>query len=102
MQATKEKECLLCGCSKDLHSKYGSCRGNDEEGYDCICDYYESAPATTEYYCDSCLTVAYDRVGHGLAEQVELLQSFGEYIEDHDCDSIIESGLTTCNCRAHR
>jgi len=97
------KACSLCGCSKDLHSKFGPCRGKDEDGYNCFCDYYESEPTGNDAYCDSCLTVAYDHVGHGLAEQHQFLEMLGADIEDHECDRINapDEGIR-CDCKAHR
>ena len=102
--------CAICSCPRDLHRKYGpcfcegtcqACSSTENAGYDCNCDYYESEPASAEPYCDSCLTVAYDHVGHGQAEQVEFLQAIGADLEDHECDAVTEPDLGPCSCLAH-
>jgi hypothetical protein len=98
---TGYRACTLCGCSKDVHPRFGPCLGKDEEGYDCTCDYYESEPTSNAPYCDSCLTVAYDHVGNGRAEQVQFLEVLGADIDDHDCDSINEPDHGPCSCAAH-
>jgi len=98
------KDCLLCGCDKSLHLRHGICRGVDDDGWECNCDSYESKTTSTSQYCDSCLTIAYDRVGHGEAEQVEFLDAMSADIEDHECDAVEEDDDDDirCDCLAHR
>jgi len=111
MRTTKIYQfCAICSCPRDLHRKYcpcfcegtcQACSSTENAGYDCNCDYYESEPTSAEPYCDSCLTVAYDHVGHGQAEQVEFLQALGADLEDHECDAVTEPDLGPCSCPAH-
>ena len=103
--------CTMCECPRDLHREYGPCicdgtcemcSGSEyAAGHPCDCAYYVSEPTSAEPYCDSCLTVAYDHVGHGQAEQVEFLQALGADVEDHDCDAVTEPGSALCSCLAH-
>ena len=92
----KLAECIVCGCNKGLHTKYGPCFGED-----CNCDYYESESSQTDKYCDSCLMIAYDHVGHGQAEQVQFLEVMGPDLSDHECDAITEPDLSPCACGSH-
>jgi hypothetical protein len=104
--------CAICSCPRDLHRKYGpcfcegtcqACSITEGAAIPCNCDYYESERSllSADPYCDSCLTVAYDHVGHGQAEQVEFLQAIGADLEDHECDAVTEPDLGPCSCLAH-
>lgn len=105
--------CTMCECPKDRHRKYGpclcqgtceTCSSTENAGYPCNCDYYESTTTTTmsaDSYCDSCLMIAYDHVGHGQAEQVEFLQALVADLDDHECDAVTELDLEPCSCTGH-
>ena len=55
-------------------------------------------------YCDSCLTVAYDEVGHDSGEQDQFLDAFSgmAMLDDHACDRIETDGEISCKCSDHR
>ena len=104
--------CSMCECPRDTHPKYGpcfcegtcqACSITEGAAIPCNCDYYESERSllSADPYCDSCITVAYDHVGHGQAEQVEFLQAIGADLEDHECDAVTEPGSALCSCLAH-
>jgi hypothetical protein len=56
---------------------------------------------SADSYCDSCLMIAYDHVGHGQAEQAEFLQALVADLDDHDCDAVTEPDLGPCSCTGH-
>ena len=54
-------------------------------------------------FCDSCMTVAYDKVGEDVDAQEHLLATAPEVLDDHLCDRVEEPDLPIrCDCSEHR